>query len=277
MALKLQWSPVKRGPGYWKLNVSVLQNEQYCTMIHTVITDWLRDRHRLSSPQVAWDVLKFRVRSLSQVFCKDAALFAQAAHAETRDMYEHTLHAWSADPSSSNAANLSDAREALQQDADAIYTSAAIRARVRWHEEGERATRYFCQLERESGAASTISALLDPATGATFTAPAELCNIASSFYSSLYRPDHPPVDDAAVETLLRHIPTLSPAQSLSCDAPLSADEISRTLFASPPGKTPGLDGLPKEFYEAFWPQLRDPMLQLFANILESGLLPLSMR
>ena len=31
-------------------------------------------------------------------------------------------------------------------------------------------------------------------------------------------------------------------------------------------KPPGLDGLPKEFYDIFWDQLKDPMLQVSKRV-----------
>lgn len=41
------------------------------------------------------------------------------------------------------------------------------------------------------------------------------------------------------------------------------------------GKSPGIDGLPIEFYKTFWPVLREDLLVVFDESLTNGFLPLS--
>lgn len=43
------------------------------------------------------------------------------------------------------------------------------------------------------------------------------------------------------------------------------------------GKSPGIDGLPIEFYKTFWPILREDLLVVFDESLINGILPLSCR
>ena len=42
-------------------------------------------------------------------------------------------------------------------------------------------------------------------------------------------------------------------------------------------KTPGLDGLPKEFYIAFWELPKDDFIEMANDCLNSSELPLSLR
>lgn len=42
-------------------------------------------------------------------------------------------------------------------------------------------------------------------------------------------------------------------------------------------KTPGLDGLPKEFYVTFWDQLKDPLLEVYKESFSTGTLPPSLQ
>ena len=43
------------------------------------------------------------------------------------------------------------------------------------------------------------------------------------------------------------------------------------------GKTPGIDGLPAEFFLAFWDLLAPELLNVIQESLQSGVIPLSLR
>ena len=45
-----------------------------------------------------------------------------------------------------------------------------------------------------------------------------------------------------------------------CDAPVTLEDLSSALSKLPRSKHPGSDGLPYEFYQAFWPLLGPPLL-----------------
>lgn len=53
------------------------------------------------------------------------------------------------------------------------------------------------------------------------------------------------------------LPRVSPAQRRMLDSPLSLKELENTLRSLPSGKCPGHDGFPREFYVAFWADLKD--------------------
>ena len=48
-----------------------------------------------------------------------------------------------------------------------------------------------------------------------------------------------------------------------CEIELGEKELFNALKSMPNNKTPGNDGLSKEFYEAFWNELKDPLLKSF--------------
>jgi len=58
---------------------------------------------------------------------------------------------------------------------------------------------------------------------------------------------------------------------------IEPDEISQAVCGLSPGKTPGSDRLPQEFYVKFWDQLCPILLQLYNFSLEQGFLSSSMQ
>ena len=73
------------------------------------------------------------------------------------------------------------------------------------------------------------------------------------FYRNLYTSECKPSEeetDAFFSGL--EIPTISDEQKERLDAPLTEDEIRATIRAMKPGKSPGLDGFPVEYYKKIW-------------------------
>ena len=59
------------------------------------------------------------------------------------------------------------------------------------------------------------------------------------------------------------LPCLTNEQKGFCEIKLAEKELFDALKSMPNNKTPGNDGLSKEFYEAFWNELKDPLLKSF--------------
>ncbi|KAI3374947.1 hypothetical protein L3Q82_021472, partial [Scortum barcoo] len=60
-------------------------------------------------------------------------------------------------------------------------------------------------------------------------------------------------------------------------ADLTLDELHVALMSLANGKAPGIDGIPVDFYKAFWPVVGEDMLEVFRESFRSGLLPQSCR
>ncbi|KAI3376859.1 hypothetical protein L3Q82_000115 [Scortum barcoo] len=60
-------------------------------------------------------------------------------------------------------------------------------------------------------------------------------------------------------------------------ADLTLDELHVALMSLANGKAPGIDGIPVEFYKAFWPVVGEDMLEVFQESFQNGFLPQSCR
>ena len=56
------------------------------------------------------------------------------------------------------------------------------------------------------------------------------------------------------------LPKLTNEQALSCEGIISEDKVFKSLKSMENNKSPGNDGLSKEFYEYFWNEIKNPFL-----------------
>jgi len=83
-------------------------------------------------------------------------------------------------------------------------------------------------------------------SGAEVTTQHEIEQAHFDFYSDLYKNN--PVDLEIQQSLLDNLDKhLTPDQEKLCDEPLLRDKLSNALFTLAKNKTPGSEGLPKNF------------------------------
>ena len=96
------------------------------------------------------------------------------------------------------------------------------------------------------------------------------------FYSRLYSAEQ--IDVTFENEFLSQIDTsLDDDTRDLCEGVSDLTEISSALKGLSPGKTPGSDGLPLEFYAKFWNLLALHLLKVFNFSLDNGSLSNSMR
>ena len=57
------------GPGYWKMNSSVLKDQQYLQEVHATIDNTLRQYQDIKSYQLVWEILKINVKEYIIFYC----------------------------------------------------------------------------------------------------------------------------------------------------------------------------------------------------------------
>ena len=126
-----------------------------------------------------------------------------------------------------------------------------VRARVRWHEYGEKSTKYFLSLEKRNYTRKHIRKLC--LSGVITKNYQKILDSASEYYKNLYssklKVDH---SDSLHHFLGNsNIPRLSQEERLSCEGQMTIEECVKALDTFDTGKTPGNDGIPFEFYKLF--------------------------
>ena len=263
---------IPRGPGFWKLNCSLLSDPEYISLISNF---WLFWKSRVSSfPSLLywWDEGKEQIKRLSIKF---SSTKRSLAHKD-----RHRLENYAAELKGlldgGQTSVLSDYKEVLQRIEDLDLASARgaqIRSRARWVEEGETSSSYFCRLERKHSNDCRISGVRRPDDSICSSLP-EIISAWKSFYMDLFSSTH--TDPATRASMFSHLEsTLSPEESDNCEGVISSAEALEALKGMARNKSPGIDGLPAEFYLAFWNTLGEDLVCVLNHAFQSGHLSVS--
>ena len=131
-----------------------------------------------------------------------------------------------------------------------------IRLRTRWHEHGERNSKYFLNIEKRNHVRKHIRKLF--LSGVISTDPSEILEAERAFYENLYksRRDGSEVNKPNFNSEDLTIPTLSNASS-------DLGVCKKVLNSFPLNKVPENDWLPIELYKTFWDFIGDPLVASF--------------
>ena len=161
------------------------------------------------------------------------------------------------DPNNTNSNILSAAKESLEAFYDEKLNGVIIRARARWHEHGEKSSKYFLNLEKRNHIKKHMRKL--KISGVITTDPFSILAEQKRFYQELYesRSNNNIVGMQTIEAFLHslNIPVLTEGQKLLCEGAISPEECASALESFQNNKTPGNDGIPIEFNKKFWPIL----------------------
>ena len=112
----------------------------------------------------------------------------------------------------------------------------------------------------------------------TLNNPTAILQKIKGFYNSLYTGKSLETEQECLNYLTDiNTPLLSEHESLSCEAKLTLKEIYQALESMPGKKSPGNDGLSKEFYLSFFDLLSQPLLESLNAAFDEGELSPSQR
>ena len=261
-----------RGPGVWKLNLSVLNDPDYVSLISNFWSDWRAVQPRFRTLAKWWDKGKSIIRGLTIRYCCDRSSQRSQHRSLLSRLVDHLKCRVDAGSISSLGPYRSTLAEIARIDIE-VACGAHVRARARWMEEGETSLAFFLLLEKKRAADRFVAALRAD-DGSIVSHTDDLCRVFSSFYATLFTAEA--TDPAIAKSLLANVSsTLPPAQADLCDGPLDPDECFVALNGIRPrrlarGKSPGSDGLPIEFYVKFWPLLGADLVNVLNSCYLSG-------
>ena len=132
---------------------------------------------------------------------------------------------------------------------------------MKWFEEGEKLSRYFLRRENQRAAKNSFDSLIN-SQGEETLSQTDMESILVDFYKNLFSKDN--LDLHVQQSLIDDLEfTLSDSERVSCEGDLTKDELFMALGGLQTGKSPGSDGLPTEFYKAFWQDLGDVLNERF--------------
>ena len=260
---------VQIGPGYWKCNVTVLGSQDLRSDMETLWQELRADPVRDGS---WWDHCKMCFRTL---LIRHSRRAADQWRAELRVLDRRIRlcrEMEAAEPGSVRDALIAS-RSEYEQLLLRRAEGARVRARVQHLNADDKPTRFFLRKEVANARRRTIERLEED--GVELTAGPDIAAACVRFYRELYTEEE--VDDGAVEDFTAGLPQVSDEGQAGCEGPLTPKEVLSALRSMKDGKAPGLDGLPKEFYVAYFPLFGAEMVEALNSCYEVGRLSRSQR
>ena len=252
-----------RGAGFWKLNTSLLANENYKHMITNNLPIWLEAGKDIHHPRLLWDWIKFNIRSNSIIFSKQIASIRRKQEDESNKRYQEAVLLFQTNPCNTTRLAL----EKCKQDFETLYEDKVegiiLRARARWHEHGEKNSKYFLNLEKRNHVKKRVRKL--HISGVISTDPFMIMDSQRKFYMKLYLSRNVNIDNAESSIFLDkpNLSSISHESRIICEGRITAEECQKVLKTFLSAKTPGNDGIPIEFYNTFWPLISDILIDSF--------------
>ena len=269
-----------RGKGTWAFPLYLLGVEEYIQEMSAHLEDFFALPHTGLSPAEVWDAAKVSIKQTTLCFSYRRA----AARRQDRAALQQQVHTAQVGlaraPFSPAAADTFQAAvRALQQHDEAQASSQATTLDALWGVYGEQGTMWFHRLGRTPKEQQPLQSVKHPSNDprraadlSTRVGTDRAGDLLADFFdgslpSGLFHPA--PVDPAAQDLLLQAVDMFLDADGeRACTGPcpdgrLTTDCLKAALKVAPRGKRPGCDGLPYEFYHAFWRHLAQPMAAAF--------------
>ena len=270
----------KRGPGYWKLNVSYLRDIDYIDAVKKTIQETVQFNNE-ADPLLLWDTLKCQIRGTSLNFSarKKRSKCNKIAVLERRlqQLEQKLLENYAPD----TEALITEVKNELNEYIEEKTRGAMIRSKCRWYEEGEKCSKYFLNLEKRNYNCKTIDRL-QSTNGHIISDSKEILQEQYSFYDKLYTStiDNSNNYDNIYQFLgdtLDNVPKLSEDMKNNMDGQILETEITNAIKTTQNGKSPGLDGIPIDFYKVFWLDIKEYFLAAVTATYENKTLSLSQK
>ena len=250
-----------RGRGYWKLNNSILLEKEYLNLINQEL-DKLIQNNFSEDAQDIWESIKICCIAHSQNYSKirasDKRLIISQLEEKIIALNEKSNH------TKSENEIIERTTEDLNEIKNETLQGVLFRTKANWYNESEASTKFFFSLEKaKSGAKNMNSILLE--NGQEVTNINKILNEQHNFYRKLYTKNENVHFDFTNESGIDVGELRESMEGL-----FTMQEISTAVKGMARNKTPGLDGLPVEFYVMFWNKLKMPLLSAINQAFKNG-------
>lgn len=249
LLLDCDFSDVARGKGFWKLNVSLLNDQDHNELVRQAIQGALF-RYRQEDPALKWELIKMEMAQASLTFAKQKAL---QRHKKLKDLQEsigwYTIQL-EVDPQGEQErieTILHEKQFEYDQLLESKFRSAVFHSKSNWYEKGERSSKYFFNLEKARFNNRNMKQVFD-VQGQLHSHPKEILDIQAAFFAKLYSKDQHVFFDLGSSP----DKSISSQQARDLEQDLTLQEITQALAGLNDNKTPGTDGIPCEAYKVFW-------------------------
>jgi len=259
----------KRGPGMWRFNNSLLRDRIYVEEMKQCIKNTV-EQYRLKNEdnhipneeaafsvndQLLFEVIKLEIRGKTIAYSSAKKRELNNNEKELENNYNKAYWNYTKDPKETNLNNLKNIENDLKTLREKKIEGITMRAKAKWHCEGETNSKYFLNLEQKHYTEKRVHKLIKR-DGEEITKIDDILAEQKRFYKDLYS------SRTSMQDVERYAPKFFPndvehakltqEDKNELEQEISRHECLKVLKNMKNGKSPGSDGLTAEFYKFFW-------------------------
>ena len=224
--------------------------------------------------QLKWGLLKYEIRKFTIDYTKRKAKERkkqQALLESELEKLENNLE------SSENLRKYESLKSDLELIYDHIAEGVRLRSKYDWYEQGEKSTKFFLNLEKQRGNQNRIRKLI--VNEKEINNETEILNQIKLFYETLFQKPSLKYSTDNINHFLNtlDIPKLSADKIILSDIELTEKDLYDSMKSMKNDKSPGNDGLTKEFYVTFWDDIKATFVSSLKQARERKELSISQR
>lgn len=256
---------------YWHFNVKLLQDKFFCESFKHFWETWKSEKCRYENIILWWEIGKTHIREYCQQYTSYSTLCLkrtlEGIEKEILVIEENMMRDLDA-----YVQEWSDKKLKLSSVLNEKVKGALVRSRFMLLKDMDGPTSFFFNLEHKSVQENKMLSLKN-SNGHDTSDPVEMRRLAVDFYSKLYSAEN--TDEKSQNELLQNLPCLNAEDKKTLESELTFGELSAAVSGLASGRTPGIDGLPGEFYKHFWTLIGTDFHEVLKEVFRIGLMPKS--
>ena len=249
---------------YWKLNSSILEEDDFLASFKILWTKILEHETSFNDPADWWDmVAKPEIKD----FCIG---YSKIKHMSRKNTTSFLLSYLKIVTEDKNWSEVLRVKEELHKICLKDLMGIVVRSRFQQNVEEEKGSLYHAAREMKNSQ-NNIHAL--KVNNVIVENKKKIEEIVTSFFHALFNGYHNTnlentgksftPDYSNLDNYLSGLGSLSDSESNNMHADIKMEELDEILKTCKNNKSPGLDGLPYEFYRAVWPVIGNKMRDIF--------------
>ena len=205
-----------------------------------------------------WDFIKYKIRKETISFSKNKSKCSRRHEQYLNEQIKRLEETMPFDESEENISKLENFKTELDDLYNKRTNGAILRSKARWHEEGEKLTKYFMSLEKRKQSRECMKKLqLEDST--IIEDSAAILAEQKNFYQKLYSRSENKSNEEISDVFFNNpaLTELNEDEKNSCNGLLSHNSCFKIICQMKNNKSPGSDGLTAEFYKTFWSSVGD--------------------
>ena len=279
-------SKAVRGPGTWKFNNSLLEDNDFKELI-AFIYPQIHDKYSdVNDKQLMWELIKMEVRAKSIKFTKQKRSKLNKREFDLQRKLQELDYIICNTNFDILEQQIFDNYESAKEELKSIFKQkgkeAMFRSKVKWLEKGERPTKYFFNLEKNNYEKKLVREVkLD--NGEVKSQRNDIEKELEKFYSDMYTSRVEVTEGVEERRSFEFfidsvdIPKLSDEDQQLLEKDLTLEELKEAVSSFSDNKTPGEDGFTKEFYETFFDLIWIDLIKSYNAAFQNGSLSVSQR